>query len=202
MNTISAQEWMSRTLGGGYAGNFAPVRRIVGITGKAGSGKDTAASYLRQYEGYRLERFAGPLKAGLEVMFGLSPSIWDDRVAKEETIDWLGCSPRYLAQTLGTEWGRQLVDPDVWVKLMEQKLLRWPHNRFVVSDVRFNNEADMLRDHGGMVLHIERPGGLEVAEHTSEHGVDFDCSRDRRIVNDGTVADLHKKVMDAVWVLM
>lgn len=168
-----AQEWMDGTFGKMKRGS-APVPsvpRIIGITGVAGSGKDTIAAHLRYRYGHRVLRFADPIKLALEVMFGLSPFVWEDRTAKEREIPWLGVSPRRLAQTLGSEWGRELVHPEVWAKVLERKLIANPGVSVVIPDVRFDNEAAMLRNYGGVVLRVLRPDAPGVAHHSSERGV-------------------------------
>jgi hypothetical protein len=147
---------------------------LVGLTGPAGCGKDTVANMMTK-EGFTRYTLALPLKSGLQAMLGIPLEIWDDRVAKEQPLDWLGKSPRQLAQTLGTEWGRICVDQDLWVKLM---LRRWQwlrsgsNPRMVVTDVRFNNEAKAIIEAGGTVWRVQRPTVAFVAEHVSENGVD------------------------------
>lgn len=146
---------------------------LIGLSGPAGCGKDTVARYLSNC-GYHRYTLAMPLKMGLEVMLGISLDVWDDRVRKEQVIDWLGKSPRQVAQTLGTEWGRQQVHPELWVKLMLRKwdeVRRSGSPRMVVTDVRFDNEAQAIKDAGGTVWRIDREKVASVAEHVSEKGV-------------------------------
>lgn len=146
---------------------------LIGLTGRAGAGKDSVAAIMAKH-GYQRYSMAGPLKRGIEAMFNLPPSIWDDRVAKEAAIPWLGRSPRYLAQTLGTEWGRDMVAKDLWLKLMEQ---RWeeirvgPNPRMVITDVRFNDEAERIIDSNGLVFRVLREGVAAVEGHVSEQGI-------------------------------
>lgn len=146
---------------------------LIGLTGPAGCGKDTIASLLASY-GYHRYTLAMPLKQGLEAMLGIPLATWDDRVAKETVIPWLGKSPRQLAQTLGTDWGRQHVHPELWVMLMRNKWGEVRHSvspRMVVTDVRFDNEAQAIKDAGGTVWQIHREKVAPVAAHVSEKGV-------------------------------
>jgi len=144
---------------------------LIGLTGPAGCGKDTFAKGMPAFHRYAL---AGPIKRGISEMFSLSEEFWTDRKLKEAPLPWLGKSPRQLAQTLGTEWGREMVDPDLWLKLMQQ---RWamvstsPCPWMVVTDVRFDNEALTILEMGGEVWSIERPDLPPVAGHSSEKGV-------------------------------
>ncbi len=177
---------------------------LIGLTGKAGAGKDTVADYLVAKHRYEKLSMAGPLKAGLAAMGLPEPSNRDD---KELVIPGLGFSWRQAAQRLGTEWGRGL-DEDLWLKLMERQLSRHPSNCHyfvgerrwpVISDIRFNNEAEMLRSRGGVIIHI---GGRQAdlgsnAAHASEAGVLLYPNVDEVIINDGTLDQLYAKI-DAI----
>ena len=168
---------------------------LIGLTGKAGAGKDTAGHYANRNHGFELYALSWPLKSGLEAMFDLSPDVWT-REHKETPIPWLGKSPRELMQTLGTDWGRKLVRQDVWVRTM---LHRWAMvqtmhpPRLCVMDVRFNDEADAIKYHDGHILRIVRPGVLPVSAHPSEAGID-DRYVDWTILNDGSPHELELSV--------
>lgn len=148
---------------------------LIGLTGLARSGKSTAAEHL--VANYNLEHyaFADPLRDGLMAIFNLIPSDFEgDR--KEQTLNWLGRSPRELMQSMGTEWARNTVHPDVWVKLAEQNLdyitrAMSPVTGFVISDVRFENEADFIRQRGGTLIHISRHDTPRINPHISEAGI-------------------------------
>lgn len=147
--------------------------KLIGITGAAGSGKDTLADFLAprsvKYS------FARPLKRALNAMFGWEMAQWDDRDWKEAVQPWLGKSPRQLAQTLGTEWGRESVHPELWILLARRELetLRqvFPTQAIVIPDCRFDNEAQLIEELGGVVIKIVRPGLASVTAHKSEAGV-------------------------------
>ena len=163
---------------------------LIGLTGRARSGKSTAAEHL--VGTYLLEHyaFADPLRDGLMAIFNLDPTDFEgDR--KEQPLAWLDRSPRQLMQSMGTEWARNTVHPDVWVKLAEQNLDYMSNALgavlgFVVSDVRFENEADLIRRRGGTVIHILRPNALAVNPHISEAGIAANPA-DLTLPNYGTV---------------
>jgi hypothetical protein len=163
---------------------------LIGVTGKAGSGKDTFAKFFID-KGWTRHGFADPLKRMLEAGFGIDPEAWIYHKLKEQKIPWLGKSPRYLAQTLGTDWGRQMVHPDVWLLLSEQVLIKEP--KLIIPDVRFDNEARWIREHGGVVIRICKTVDWvsDNSEHVSEQGISDDYIS-RVVVNDGTIAELHK----------
>lgn len=171
------------------------MSRLIGIAGRAGSGKDTAGSHLVEHHGFSQYAFADPIRAMLAAL-GAFPAVdLIDRDAKEKVIDWLGKSPRQMAQTLGTEWGRELVHPQLWV-LMAQR--RWEAAKaagedLVITDVRFENEVEWFKANGGRVVGLDRPGIAAVSAHASEQ---YDClaSADWVICNDDTIDMLKHEV--------
>lgn len=163
---------------------------LIGLAGPAGCGKDVIGSHLTSAHGFATYAFAQPIKAML-VAGGLCDwGDFQDRERKEQGVELHGRSPRCLAQTLGTEWGRNMVHPDVWLRLAQQEFECLPAAvlGFVITDVRFENEASWVRFMGGTVWHIER--GVEaVNEHSSEAGV-LRLPGDEIIRNNGTIAEL------------
>ena len=168
---------------------------IIGITGPAGAGKDTAAAYLVKRLGrpWRVASFADPFKAMLREGLSLSEAqLYGDE--KGVTDPRYGKTPRELLQTLGTQWGRDMVGRDVWVEAMAARI--GPAGRVVIPDVRFENEADMVRRRRGRVLHIKGRGGID-GDHASEPGVEL-MRGDAVVWNGGTVSELYDRI-DAVF---
>lgn len=164
---------------------MADTPHLVGITGKAGSGKSTAAQVLID-AGWVRVKMAGPLKDMLRAIGLTEEHIEGD--LKEVPCDLLqGRTPRHAMVTLGTEWGRDMIGGDMWIDLARgriQAAFAAGHS-VVVDDIRFENEAAVIRDLGGAVVHIERDTDIAVA-HKSENGVvpDITC------VNSGSLAAL------------
>jgi hypothetical protein len=82
-----------------------------------------------------------------------------------------------LLQIVGTEIGRERIDPDLWMKLTERRIRELQANRvpWVVTDVRFENELEMVRRLGGVVLRVEAPAltpGTRDHAHPSETALD------------------------------
>lgn len=177
---------------------------LIGLTGRARSGKSTAAEHL--VGTYMLEHyaFADPLRDGLMAIFNLDPSDFEgDR--KEQPLAWLDRSPRQLMQSMGTEWARNTVHPDVWVKLAEQNLDYMTKALgavlgFVVSDVRFENEAELIRRRGGTIVHISRADAQAVNPHVSEAGVAGNKD-DLLMLNNGTVEEFLRS-LDEVFLMI
>lgn len=169
---------------------------IIGLTGPAGSGKDTIGEWLDRMHNYYPLAFASPIREGLCEMLGV-PITAFDRANKETVIGWIGKSPRQLMQTLGTEWGRRMVSDPLWVNVLQRKMefiesLSPGKYHFVITDVRFQDEAAFVRKNG-VIWHVSRPGIPRVNEHVSENGLP-DSMIDIRIINDGTINDLYAAV--------
>lgn len=154
-------------------------RLIALYSSQPGSGKSTLAGYLVRNHRFTLVPFAGPLKAWLVqflVEFGYSS--WEahrlmhqdkaaplDRIPSQPT-------PRRLMQTLGTDWGRRMIDPEIWICLWLQQVTRLlEQGRSVVcDDLRFPGELAHVQRLGGEAYEIIRPGLplSDCASHESE----------------------------------
>lgn len=177
---------------------------LIGTAGPAGSGKDTVGDYLKNKHGFQTMSFAAPLKRMLAAGGMTEPS---DRAKKEEIIPGLTFSWRRAAQTLGTEWGREL-DPNLWVKLVKRDILKLqaerPHARIVLTDVRFENEAAMVRDLGGQVWHLtgRRAELGTAAGHVSEKSLMFYPPRDALIGNRGNLDYLRVQIENHLYEML
>jgi hypothetical protein len=175
--------------------------RIIGLTGKAGAGKDTVADYLCERHGFARYAMASPLKRMLEVI-GVDCTT---RETKELPHPVFGVSPRRFAQTLGTEWGRQTIRDDIWllcadraIAEIEDKCRRlhgWAYYNYggvVITDIRFDNEAKWLLSRGGLLWEIRRGEAPKVEAHVSEAGLSVFPTR--VIENNGLILELHSAV--------
>lgn len=168
---------------------------VVGIAGKARTGKDTIAALLLELgtASYRYA-FADPIRAMLQAGLRIDMDADDWQVRKERTVAWLGVTPRRLMQTLGTEWGRQLINPDIWVN---EAQLQWMERGpgMAISDVRFDNEADWIRRIGGKIVHVRRHAAPLAEAHSSEDGITV-APADILLDNSGTVAELRARLIE------
>jgi hypothetical protein len=181
------------------------VPRLIGLYSPAPrSGKSTVASYLTEH-GFHTISFATPLKRMIRtflLQFGYGPDDIDYLLTdgKHEVIRSLGVTPRHLFQTLGTEYGRTCIHPDVWLKCWHSNANRYLSTgvSVVCDDVRFPNEADLIRSLGGHLWRVHRPEAERDTTHASEGSLDNFPHFDRRIVNDGTLLDLYARVKSAL----
>lgn len=183
---------------------------IIGISGKAGSGKDTIADYLREEYGFAKIAFAEPMKTFCADLFDWGGEELYGPSELREIVDpeW-GFSPRKALQMLGTEWGRAL-NENMWVKIGLNKAKQKIQDGYpgvVITDCRFRNEIDYVKAAGGSVIRIVRGqntgGSGGIAGHASE------CEQDgipasafsAVITNDGTKSQLYSAVEEVIDLL-
>jgi hypothetical protein len=186
---------------------------IIGISGKIGSGKDTLSiviNYLADKSApdsfnrweqpleeytYKNKKYAENLKCMVCFLIGCNRIDLEDREFKEKELgeEWDGLTPRKILQLLGTEAGREIIHPNIWVNSLFADYTT--DSNWIITDVRFPNEAQAIKDRGGIVIRIERPGGESHCggAHASETALD-DYDFDIVINNDGTIEELIDKV--------
>lgn len=173
------------------------MQKIIGITGLKQSGKDTIAEYLQEKYNYRVFRFADPIKYMIINLLNYM-DFSDNEIKiyteqkKESTIPGLDSSYRQLAQGIGTSWGREMIDRNVWVNILDAASANF--NRVVVSDVRFNNEAAWLKNknENNIIIKVNRDGCLN-DKHISESGINEQYI-DEIIDNNGGLHHLYYKI--------
>jgi|LakWasMeta4_LOW4_FD_contig_21_680576_length_1262_multi_5_in_0_out_0_3 hypothetical protein len=162
---------------------------IIGLAGRKQVGKSTAAEYLVDC-GFERHSFAAPLKNMVKSL--LTDLGYGNRVdflmdeGKEFLLPCVFKSPRWMMQTLGTEWGRTLIDPDLWIEVARRNISK-SRCSVVFDDIRFENEAWLIRSMGGFVIHIDRESS-QVDSHVSEAGINR-ANDDRVVVNAGSITD-------------
>lgn len=253
---------------------------IVIVSGKAGSGKDTVGTFIKECWSGVCVAQADPMKRFTSHVFGFSEEVlWgpsenrnvmvqetvtdkesirgrfdcymDENMdhelfslvvplrqnvsASERLTEWfygiyqnslcndIPVSPRFVLQTLGTEWGRH-VSPDMWSKYAIETCRKlvcggyaynhvrglgtstgsWGFNFGVITDGRFRNEALNVRMVGGVALRVDRPDQEANAEAVSAAGVKGHVSErldaipdhfyNQVVKNDGDLADLSEKI--------
>ena len=163
---------------------------LIGITGKAGSGKDTAAKALIDI-GWKRFAFADELKNTVNSLFGWNSDHSNGHLKELEDTYW-GFSPRRAYQLFGTEFGRAL-DEDLWIKKAIRSI-DIINDNYVITDVRFENEATFVRENGKLI-HIVGREYDNVEGHASEGGVEFGHG-DVLINNNKSIHDLQQLVLD------
>lgn len=164
--------------------------KIIAFTGLIGSGKTTAANYVVHRYGYHKLPFAEGLKSMMMALGLTYDQVYGDQ--KEIPLSILcGKTPRYAMQTLGTEWGRQLIGENFWPNLWKANAEQYS-NRVTCDDCRFPNEATVVRSIGGIVVKIIR-SSVKPGTHPSETEM-VKILPDYVLTNDGLPEMLFEKI--------
>jgi hypothetical protein len=190
--------------------------QLIGLTGPAGAGKDTVAQCLQAAAGFHITAFADPLRDEVANAFGIPVEFLTAREAKEYPISALAIcrcsdagfrltmagqlsmaprSPRQIMQWWGTEY-RRAQDVTWWTKRTNHRIemARLHGDPLAITDVRFPDEADLIRRHGGSIWQVKRPG-LQATEGTHASAVTGnEFAPDVVIENDGGLDDLRMAV--------
>jgi hypothetical protein len=146
---------------------------LIGISGKIGSGKDTAAAMIQEGRPYDNRKFAGKLKQICGILLNVDPKQFESQEFKSTYLpDW-GMTVREFLQRMGTEAVRGQIHDNAWV-MSTMSGFNPDTEAWIITDVRFPNEAKAILDAGGIMIRIERDteAGRGVAEHPSETSLD------------------------------
>jgi hypothetical protein len=199
----------------------AGTPRLIALTGPAGAGKDSVADALHHLGGFQRVAFASALYAEVCAAFAVPLKYLQTRETKElpmaalaleqcydrrfvqavvERTPAIGLhparSPRWVLQHWGTEY-RRAQDPEYWTRRLTETIDQSTAKSIVITDVRFENEAQLVQRLGGTLWRVERPGHGVTTDHASDvTGAEWPCSA--VIVNDGDLDDLRLSVAQAL----
>ena len=188
---------------------------LIAMTGAKFSGKTSASDILVNEHGFVRLRFADALKSMLRSI-GLTEAQIDGDEKELPCIILGGKTPRWAMQTLGTEWGRDLIDSHLWINIVREQIIRLASKnidvRIVLDDCRFPNEHTLLKHMGATIWAIRRNVvepkvckyayllsfiGIGKRQHASEqHWKEFAVQQ--HVYNNLTKNDLHRNVSDAL----
>ena len=150
-----------------FSEHYTPKRPLlIGLCGKAGAGKDTVACRMVEDLDFVRLAFAQPIKQANMALFGLTHSDMEDRILKESTVDTWKASPRDLNQWMGTVM-RAKFGEDFFVKSMLSRMKLNEGKSIVISDCRFDNEAEFILQNGGCIWKLDT-GDRLIAQNMSE----------------------------------
>ena len=191
---------------------------IIGICGLIGSGKGSAADILVEQYNFEKLSFADKLKDSVATMFSWPRNMLEGD--SDESRDWReqkdifwsketgrNITPRLVLQEFGTDCMRQGFFDGIWVSMVKQELQKNPSKNYVIPDVRFPNEAQMISDLNGKVWRVMRgpdPIWFRMYQDINVEPKDVHESEwrwanvnfDNRINNNGSLDDLKGQVQD------
>ena len=180
---------------------------VIGIMGKIGSGKSTVANYIKT-KGYVEYSLAGPLKKIGEIFQFSNEELYGTQEQKLGINKYWGISGRYFMQKFGSEICRYALPKHIpemkmestpWVKLFEIECQKRPNVNFVVSDVRFEDEALSIKSLGGILIKIQRK--VDKSGNENKHVSEVEMEKikpDYVIENNGSLEELYAKVDEVV----
>lgn len=170
---------------------------IIGFCGKIGAGKDTAGAYLVEKHGFERISFAHKLKVSAAACFGIDPKFWEEwknnpmmtvSIAHLENEDVEAIvSVREFLQKYGTEAHRDVFGYNFWVDQALNDVD--PNKNYVITDVRFDNEAIAVHEHRGLVIQLTRNSNVKDT-HASEAGIP-ESLIDGKVANNGSKEQLY-----------
>lgn len=149
-----------------------PFPSIIGITGQATAGKTSLANIIiRNYPGFVRLSFADPIRAMLKAIGLTDAELSEGKHLPNPKLCMR--TPRYAMQKLGTEWGREMIGDDIWRDAAKRQAIAAYQSGLsvVFDDVRFDNEAWAIREIGGIVISVWKPGLPPPMDHASEQGI-------------------------------
>ena len=155
--------------------------KLIGLGGLKGCGKSTIARHVglvaaRHAQSHVTYSFASPMKAMVDALMrdvGLDETQRLNYLDNKEVgiVALQGFSMRTILQTLGTEWARDCLDDDFWSEIGRMRIRQAARHRtalIMFDDVRFENEAEMIREEGGKVIQLQRYNVEAGDGHVSE----------------------------------
>lgn len=174
------------------------TRRLIGLCGWAGSGKDTIAEYLCKHHGFSQTAFGNKLR---ELLSYLNPYIESSGKYYNELVEEMGyenAKRKYYAirqwlVKLGHGSRRILNNDSIWIKACDLETRCKIHGNVVVSDVRYKNEAMAIKELGGEIWYVFRPTLQDAASPEEKESI-YSVPYDQLVVNDSDIESLCAKV--------
>lgn len=181
--------------------------RIIGVAGKKYSGKDTVGNYLVKYHGYRKIAFADALKRICKLLFDFTDEQLNTDLKDSVEERW-DKTPREILQFVGTELLRDMLGnfvpklgKSIWIDIVRRQIMN-SADKIVITDVRFENEMNLVHELGGIVFLVERDTNYSDS-HVSEQNInilkELLNENDKIIHNNGTLDELYQQIESCVF---
>ena len=195
------------------------MKHLIGISGKMGTGKDEVANIIRELAGgvYEIKKFAYKVKLVASLLIGVDVEKFEDQEFKKTNLssEWdknkiveaghwedypkwekVPMTVRELLQKIGTDAMRGGLHQQTWVNALFADYSR--DDNWLITDVRFENEADAIKKRGGTLIRVNRDLDSMSDLHPSEISLDTYKAFDYIIDNNGTLEELEFNVKN-IW---
>jgi hypothetical protein len=169
---------------------------IIGLTGKKHVGKSTLANFLHENYSFTIGDFAAPIRAMINILLqyqGVSAErilyLNEEGRDKEFVPELGGQTLRWAQQSLGHDWGRVLMNDSLWINAIKNNHI-FDNDNIICKNVRYQDEAHLVRSRGGYVIELKRPNGND-DDHPSENNL---IRADFTLINDTTVENMFFKM--------
>lgn len=169
---------------------------LLGVTGKAGCGKNTLANFLIKNHNFIEMSFADTIKDMACVLLNVNREQLEElKINNAPLLGTENITARYILQTLGTEWGRNLISRDIWINNLRQKIINNISKNIIITDVRFPNEFEMLTKLGfHFIKIIPKKELLHLKEDNNHESESYDFKDCIIINNFGTLEDFESNI--------
>ncbi len=178
---------------------------VIGLAGLKGSGKDLAGAYLVERYGFVRKSFAEPLKESAAAALNV-PVEWFEtdkndpnaKVIYDRGNETVVLTVREYLQRYGTEAHRDVFGKGFWT---DQLISQLDGTNVVITDMRFLNETQAVKDAGGYTFLIDRPAVKGSGDTHASEELPPDDLIDYVVKNEGSIQDLYDALDEAVYLI-
>ena len=137
-------------------------KRVIAFAGPAGVGKSTAAVFLQneaRLGKVQILSFAKPMRRMVATLLPLGMGAFTQDNKNNPEHGLCGKTPRQLLETIGTEWGKEMIGENIWLDIVANQINSGAFDTYAIDDLRTDAEAIYLKEKfNATIIHLSRPG--------------------------------------------
>lgn len=166
------------------------MKRVIAFAGPAGVGKSTAAAFLKhevRLGKVQILSFATPMREMVAALLPLGMGAFTQEHKNDPEHGLCGKTPRQLLETIGTEWGKEMIGKNIWLDILANQINSGIADTYAIDDLRTDAEAVYLKEKfNAVIIHLSRPGIEYKRDHItacpiSDHLVTHYVSTERQV---------------------